>query len=140
MSQSPARAQRRKTARKKPTDSTTLKITVDGTVYILNLNEALEETTGRDALEVRKALGISLRKLFEAATDDPDIDVMCALVFLARRRTEHDLTLETVMDEITYGTDFDADAVDMGDVVEAKAMAAESNNALTDGEDDGPET
>lgn len=105
------REQRRARARNAPKGAV-IRITVDDDVYELDIEKAMDELTGRDAAQVRKAVGMSLRALFAAAKDDPDLDTICALIFLAKRQDDPSVTFDQVIDEIGYGTNLDVEDVE----------------------------
>lgn len=79
-------------------------VTVDGADYTLNF----ADLGPRDSSAVRRATGMSLRAIMQAARDDPDVDIIAVLVWRAR---VHDgeplLTLDDVHDTITYTSDID---------------------------------
>ncbi|HEY5987523.1 MAG TPA: hypothetical protein VIV12_14285 [Streptosporangiaceae bacterium] len=106
----PARRPARRPARPQPRDSKAeqpveIRITVDGTPYTFSMDDASSE----DASALRRATGMSLRGLFEAAADDLDIDIVAALVWLVRRRDERGLRYEQVAREIGYDTPMEFD-------------------------------
>lgn len=82
---------------------TALAIVVDDRTYSLRLGSL----TAADAQALRRATGMSLRAVVEAAAEDPDIDVFAALVWLSRRAAgERALAYEAVAGEITYESSF----------------------------------
>jgi hypothetical protein len=76
------------------------RITVDGKRYVFSVDDASAD----DAGALRRATGLSLRGLLNAAMEDLDIDVVAALVWLVRRRDEPHLRYEAVAKEIGYST------------------------------------
>lgn len=94
----------RRPARPRPRDSkpepVEIRITVDGTPYTF----AMDDASSEDAAALRRATGMSLRGMFEAAANDLDIDIVAALVWLVRRRDERGLRYEQVAREIGYDT------------------------------------
>jgi hypothetical protein len=128
------REQRRQRARSQPKGAV-IRITVDDKTYTLDVEAAMDELTGLDAAQVRKATGLSLRALFSAAQDDPDLDTISALVFLARRQDDPSVTFDEVITSIGYGTKLDfedtkeAKPKGKGDAIEARVVG-----------DDDPET
>jgi len=88
-----------------------LKASMDGKEWILDL----EEVTGDDVLEVRRATGMSLKSLLSAAYDDPDIDSFAAIVWLARRAGEPNLKLGDVLKGFSYFSEFELDMEKAGE-------------------------
>jgi hypothetical protein len=126
------REQRRKRERAKPKGAV-IRITVADKTYTLDVESAMNELTGRDAAQVRRATGMSLRALFQAAKDDPDLDTISALVFLARRQDDPRVTFDEVIDDIGYRTEIEFDE---SDIVEARAIEGSAKAV----EDNDPET
>lgn len=81
-----------------PNPHPTLTIDVNGKRYTMRTSEM----TARDAAMLRKQTGMSARLLLSAAATDPDIDVIAAIVWLARRQTGEDVTFDEVASEIGY--------------------------------------
>lgn len=77
-----------------------IRITVDGRTYTFSVQDASSE----DAAALRRATGMSLRGLMEAAVEDFDIDICAALVWLVRRRDEPMLRYVEVAEQIGYDT------------------------------------
>jgi hypothetical protein len=63
--------------------------------------------TGQDTRAIREQTGMSLRRLIEYAQDDPDIDVLAALVWIARCQAGETVDLAHVAAQINYQTKFD---------------------------------
>lgn len=79
-------------------------ITVDGEVYTVRQGEM----TAQLVMHLRKETGYSFRGLLVAAAQDPDIDVIAALVWLARRQDgEALLSFDDVAAQIDYTVDVD---------------------------------
>lgn len=88
-------------------------VKVDGTDYAVRA----DEISAVDASLLRRQTGMSVRAVMQAADDDPDIDIVAALVWLARRQAgETGVRFEDVAAEITYGSDVAA-----GDVAEGES-------------------
>lgn len=67
------------------------------------------EVSARMASEVRAATGRSLRAVLESAEDDPDLDTIAVLVWLARRQAgERKLPFAVVADSLTYESSVEA--------------------------------
>ncbi len=129
------REQRRKSARSKPRGAV-IRITVDEHTYVLDVDRAMDELSPQDAAQVRKACGISLRALFAAAADDPDLDTIAALVFLARRQDDPSVTFDEAASDIGYGTalefeDGDPDAKTVGKHAAIPARVLEDGDPET---------
>ena len=68
------------------------------------------DLTSLDTMALRRATGYSFIGLMRAAQKDADIDLIAALVWLARRTNgEPMLDYEEVAAEIDYASDFDID-------------------------------
>jgi hypothetical protein len=78
-------------------------IDVDGASHTLFPNLL----TGQDTRAVREQTGMSLRRLIECAQDDPDIDVLAALVWIARCQAGETVDVDHVAAQINYQTKFD---------------------------------
>lgn len=85
-----------------------IKITVDGATY--TVREA--DMTSLDVSALRREVGLTWVGLTQALTASPDVDLIAALVWLARRQGgEQMLSFHSVASEITYESDIDvADA------------------------------
>lgn len=95
----------------KATADSSIIITVDGTAYELRPNEI----NALDSQACRRETGMSVRALLATAQDDPDIDTIAALVWLARRQAgEPSLAFETIAATISYGSSFDLGNEDTG--------------------------
>jgi hypothetical protein len=79
-------------------DELSVMITLDGTKHAVYPNLL----TAKDIAAVRAQAGMSVRKLVELAGDDPDIDVIAALVWVARCQAGEKVSLSDVSDGITY--------------------------------------
>lgn len=81
-------------------ENTAVTIKVDGEIYTFRPTEV----TARQSGAVRSATGRSLRSVLETAEDDPDIDTIAVLVWLARLQAgERKLSYAEVAESITYG-------------------------------------
>lgn len=89
---------------RKNSPAVVLRMTVDGTTHNLRVNEI----SALDAAALRRATGMSFAAVMRAAQDDADIDVVAALIWLARRQNgEEHLTYETVAADLDYGAELD---------------------------------
>jgi hypothetical protein len=83
------------------TDDGAIAFEIDGQRYELNIRRL----TPQDAVACRKAVGLSVAGVLRAMDEDPDIDIIAALVWLARRsRGERSLTFKEVARDINYDT------------------------------------
>jgi hypothetical protein len=90
-----------------------LTIKLDGEEYTVRQGEM----TSMDTMALRRETGYSFRGLIEAFQRDPDIDLIAALVWLARRLGgERLLSFE----EVATGIDYDAD-LDLIEVAEPES-------------------
>ena len=79
-------------------------VTVDDRQYTVRAGDL----SSLDAMHLRRETGFSFRGLMMAATRDPDIDIIAAIVWLSRRIDgELLLSYEDVAGEITYDSEFD---------------------------------
>jgi len=79
-------------------------VMVDGVRYQVRMGDL----SSMDAANLRRETGFSFRGLMTAAAKDPDIDIVAAIVWLARRLDgEALLDFETVAREIGYDADVD---------------------------------
>lgn len=89
-----------------------LTITVDKESYTVRQGDL----TSMDIANLRRETGYSFRGLMMAASRDPDIDIIAALVWLARRiRGEQLLSYEDVANEIGYDVDVELREPEEGD-------------------------
>jgi hypothetical protein len=92
---------RRRTARKKDDDSPGMKIEVDGRTYIVRESDL----SPRDIRELRRETGFSWAGLGRELQRDPDIDLIGALVWLARRLDGDQVSYDEVLDGLSYDSD-----------------------------------
>ena len=101
-------------------------IVIDGVRYEFRHTEVSAVDTG----ELRRATGMSFRKLMESAKSDADIDVIAALVWLSRRQNgEPDVAYDTVAASIGYGSAFDFESGEDVDDAERMLEAVDSPEA-----------
>lgn len=62
--------------------NTSMRITIDGVAYVFRPGDVTGLMTG----ELRKQSGMSMQAVMKAATDDPDLDVIAAIVWVARQQ------------------------------------------------------
>lgn len=76
-----------------------LKLTIDGAEYVVRAGDL----TALDSRELRKQVGMSFAALLQAFNTDPDIDLIAAVMWLARRiKGEAQLTYDDVAGEVGY--------------------------------------
>lgn len=81
-------------------ESKALALSVDGQKYTL----AIDDLGPSDARMLRKEAGMSIRQVFALTQEDADIDLVAAIVWLARRQGGEDITLDDVEKDITYSS------------------------------------
>lgn len=115
-----ATAPRPGAGRRAAADEVTLTVNLDGEAYVFRPND----TTAKMAGELRRECGMSVNKIMALAADDPDLDVIAAVVFLARRQRGEKVTYDEVASAITYGSELDTssttgDAIEPGEVFDS---------------------
>lgn len=81
-----------------------ISIVVDGTTYTVRSGDL----SSLDTLALRRTVGLSFAGVIRAMQSDPDIDLIAAIVWLARRVDgERGLEFEDVASEIGYDVDLD---------------------------------
>jgi hypothetical protein len=88
------------------TDELTITITVDGDPVVVYPNLL----TAKDIAAIRAQSGMSVRKLVELAQEDPDVDVIAALVWIGRCQAGEQASLSEVSQGITYQSKLDLDS------------------------------
>lgn len=112
---------RRRTAGKKP-DSPGMQIEVDGRTYIVRESDL----SPRDIAALRRETGFAgWMGLTTEAQRGFDLDVLAALVWLARRLDGETVQYESILDELSYDTDLN--------------ISVEDKRTKTAGEGDSPE-
>lgn len=101
-----ATAPRPAAGRRAEAEDTTITIKIDGESYTVRPSEVTAKMAG----QLRKQSGMSVRSVMVAAGDDPDLDVVAALVWLARRQRGEKVTWDEVAEAITYDSDLQTDA------------------------------
>lgn len=96
-----ATAPRPGAAKEKETEAATITVNVDGTPYVCRP----AEVTARIAGDLRRQSGLSVRGVMAAAGEDPDLDTIASLVWIARRQAGEYVTWDEVADGITYTSD-----------------------------------
>jgi hypothetical protein len=105
-----ARAPRPGAGKRAAQQQNVYKVTLDGTTHFLRLGEVSAVETA----ELRRLTGFGLRHLGYVILSDPDIDVIAAVVWLARRQAgERSLPLDQVARAITYDSEIEVDVVDV---------------------------
>ena len=80
---------------------TVITIVVDGATYALRTNEL----SALDTQALRRETGQSVRALLQMAQDDPDLDVIAGLVWLARRQAGDAVAWADVAATISYAAE-----------------------------------
>ncbi len=112
-------AQARRTAGSKPKadQSPGMQIEFDGQTYVVRQSDM----TGQDARALRQEVGMSFAGLLKQMQADPDIDLIAAFIWLARRIKGDTVTYDSILDSISYES-----AIDVG--LEGKAAPAEDDS------------
>lgn len=71
---------------------------VDGVRYEFRPGDVSGKQTGL----LRKQAGMSVQAVMKAASDDPDLDIIAAIMTLARWQAGEDITFDEVADSISY--------------------------------------
>lgn len=98
-------------ARRKPksTDSPGMQIEVDGRTYVVRESDL----TPRLVAEIRRQTGFAgFLGLVAESQRGFDLDVLAALVWLARRVEGEDVSYDTVLDAMSYDGDINVSVVD----------------------------
>lgn len=89
-------------------DGLGLQITLDGRTYVVR--EA--DLTPHDVRALRKETGFSWAGLGRELQRDPDIDLIAALVWMARRLAGDEVPYESVLDDLGYDSDLEVKVED----------------------------
>ena len=95
-----ATAPRPGAGRRADSEDFSMTVKVDGIPYTFRPNEASAAMTG----SLRRAIGMGMAGLMQAAGSDPDIDILAAIVWLARLQAGESITYLEVAEAITYDT------------------------------------
>lgn len=85
------------------TDELTITVKVDGDPFTVRPNEVSAKMVG----QLRRVTGFSLQSLMAAAGEEPDLDVIAALVWLARRQQGENVSYDKIADSLTYESDIE---------------------------------
>jgi hypothetical protein len=97
-------AQARRTGSKPKADqSPGMQIEFDGQTYVVRQSDM----TGQDARALRQEVGMSFAGLLKQMQADPDIDLIGAFIWLARRIKGDAVTYDSILDNIGYDSDID---------------------------------
>lgn len=77
-------------------------VKLDGEVHVLRPAEVNAKQSGM----LRRQAGMTLGGLMDAANENPDLDVVAMLVWLARLQAGDDVTFDEVAEAITFESDF----------------------------------
>lgn len=95
-----------------------LRLTIDGQEYVVRAGDL----TALDSRELRRQVGMSFTGLMSAFQSDPDIDLIAAVVWLARRIKGEVVTYEAVAGDMGY------DVLDTIEFAEADAEEADASD------------
>lgn len=79
-------------------DDIAITVVVDDVAHVFRPGEM----SALDASALRKEAGMSLRSLLSQINDDPDLDVVAAIVWLARRQAGNPASFTEVAEAISY--------------------------------------
>lgn len=99
-----ATAPRPGVSRRQEAEKAHITVLVDGETYTLHPGEL----SALDSAALRRETGMSVRLLLEAAGKDPDLDVVAAIVWLARRQRGDSVSFDEVAAAIGYDTKVEA--------------------------------
>lgn len=86
-------------AKKKAAMDSGISITIDERTYVVREGDI----TALDSRALRQEVGMTFPKIIAAMQDDPDLDLVAALVWLARRlEGERNLAFDDVASELNY--------------------------------------
>jgi hypothetical protein len=112
-----AQARRTAGAKTKNDKSPGMQIEFDGQTYIVRQSDM----TGQDARALRQEVGMSFQGLLKEMQADPDIDLIAAFIWLARRINGDSVSYDSILDSIGYDS-----AIDVS--LEGKAAPAEDDS------------
>lgn len=93
-----------KNERRQAIKSMAVSVVIDGETYSARFADVDPLT----AAECRKVLGFSVRQLFQYCAEDPDLDVVAGLIWIARRqRGEKKVTYAECSEGLSWLSDFD---------------------------------
>jgi hypothetical protein len=97
-------AQARRTAGAKAKDTSPgMQIEFDGQTYVVRQSDM----TGQDTRALRQEVGLSFAGLLKQMQTDPDIDLIAAFIWLARRIKGDTVTYDSILDSIGYESEID---------------------------------
>lgn len=99
----PPQARRKTAGKAKNADAPGLQIVLDGRTHTVRESDL----TPHDVRALRKEVGFSWAGLSRELQRDPDIDLIAALVWLARRIDGDEVPYDQVLDEIGYDSELD---------------------------------
>lgn len=87
--------------RKANNDSPGMKIELDGRTYVVRESDI----SPHDIRALRSETGFSWAGLGRELQKDPDLDLIAALIWLARRIEGDEVDYDTLLDELSYDSD-----------------------------------
>jgi hypothetical protein len=89
--------------RAKSDNSPGMRIEYGGKTYMIRQTDM----TGQDTRALRQEVGLSFAGLFREMQADPDIDLIGAFIWLARRIDGETVSYDEVLETINYGSSFE---------------------------------
>jgi hypothetical protein len=96
-----ATAPRPGVGRRKDAEQVKMVVNLDDETYVLHPAEVNAKQSGM----LRRQAGMTLGGLMDAANEDPDLDVVAMLVWLARLQRGDEVTYDEVAEAITFESD-----------------------------------
>ncbi|HEY9391367.1 MAG TPA: hypothetical protein VIR27_16580 [Mycobacteriales bacterium] len=103
-----------------------VRVTLDGVAYTLHMGEL----SAMDASALRRETGMSVAGLLSAIQSDPDIDILAAVVWLARRQDGDRVTFDEVASGIGYDSDLTTESLPAPDVAPDPVRVAEAGGQV----------
>jgi hypothetical protein len=118
-----ATAPRPGVGRRKEEDQVKIGVRVDGQEFVVRPSEI----TAKQAGALRRETGFSFQGLMRAANTDPDLDVIAAIVWLARLQRGEVSSYESVASALDYESE-------IGELTDAEASEAVADDPSLSGE------
>jgi hypothetical protein len=114
--------QARRRSKQQNDDGLGMKIELDGRTYLVRENDL----TPRDIRALRQETGFSWAGLGRELEKDPDIDLIAALVWMARRLDGEVISYDDVLGEMSYKSDLKISVDDKRQSSEGEAQSPEA--------------